>query len=218
MVMNSLYDTLGVAKDATADAVKKAFRSKAKKAHPDAGGDPKDFHALVKANDILSDPTKRQRYDETGATEDKPDTTDSQAMSIIAAFIDRFLHDRDAKYKNMIAELKKAIGDEIGTAKRSIEEGRAYELRALDVRKRVKGKKGGALIARMVDGQIDSARQVIAGLEQQIAVRARALNLVNDAEFDFEKPAAPNSNRFFSDNLIDTALYGMQQRNNAFWR
>lgn len=159
--MANLYDTLGVAKDATADAIKKAFRSKAKKAHPDAGGDPKDFHALVKANDILSDPDKRQRYDETGEIDDKVDTTDSQAMSIIAAFVDRFLNDKDAKYKNMIGDLKKAIGDEITTAKRSIEEGRAYELRALDVRKRVKGKKGAALIGRMVDGQVENARRVI---------------------------------------------------------
>lgn len=212
---SSLYDTLGVARDATADAIKKAFRAKAKKAHPDVGGDPKDFHALVKANDILSDPGKRQRYDETGEIDDNVDTTDSQAMSIIAAFVDRFLDDKDAKYKNMIGDLKKAIGDEITTAKRSIEEGRAYELRALDVRKRVKGKKGAALIGRMVDGQVENARRVIASLEQQIAVRARALNLIDDAEFDFEKRADAYS---MQDIYRAATLNDMINRNNPFWR
>lgn len=188
--MADLYDVLGVAKDATADAIKKAFRSRAKKAHPDAGGDPEKFHALVRANDVLSDPGKRQRYDDMGTIDDQVDTTDSQAMSIIAAFVDRFLADRDAKFKNLVADLKKAIGAEITTAKRSIEEGRGYELRAIDVRKRVKGKKGGELIARMVDGQIENARRSIAMLEQQIVVRARALNLIDDAEFDFEQRPA----------------------------
>lgn len=217
--MANLYDTLGVAKDATADAIKKAFRAKAKKAHPDAGGDAKDFHAIVKANDILSDPDKRQRYDETGEIDDRVDTTDSQAMSIIAAFVDRFLADKEAKYKNMVADLKKAIGDEITASKRAIEEGRAYELRALDVRKRVKGKKGAALIGRMVDGQIENARRTIAMLEQQIEIRARALNLVDDAEFDFEKRAAPSANQgIFTDAMINAALYGQQQRSNPFWR
>ncbi|MDK4729372.1 DnaJ domain-containing protein [Rhizobium phaseoli] len=216
--MTSLYDTLGVAKDATADAIKKAFRSKAKKAHPDAGDDPKDFHALVKANDILSDPEKRQRYDDTGDIDDQVDTTDSQAMSIIAAFVDRFLNDKDARYKNMIADLKKTIGDEITTAKRSIEEGRAYELRALDVRKRVKGKKGAALIGRMVDGQVENARRVIASLEQQIAVRARALNLVDDAEFDFEKRIDPYATvDVFSDATM-RSIFDEAHRKSSFWR
>jgi curved DNA-binding protein CbpA len=213
--MGNLYDTLGVAKDATADAIKKAFRSKAKKAHPDVGGDPKDFHALVKANDILSDPDKRQRYDETGEIGDQVDTTDSQAMSIIAAFVDRFLNDKDAKYTNMIGDLKKAIGDEITTAKRSIEEGRAYELRALDVRKRVKGKKGAALIGKMVDGQVENARRVIASLEQQIAVRARALNMIDDAEFDFEKRADSYS---MQDVYSAATLNSMINRSSSFWR
>lgn len=190
--MADLYEALGVAKDATAEVIKKAFRSKAKKAHPDAGGDPEKFHALVRANDVLSDPGKRQRYDETGTIDDQVDTTDSQAMSIIATFVDRFLADKDAKFKNLVGDLKKAIGDEITQAKRSIEEGRGYELRAIDVRKRLKGKKGGAMIGRMVDGQIENARRSIAMLEQQIAVRARALNLIDDAEFDFEKRPTPS--------------------------
>ena len=39
----TLYDALGIDKDATIDAVKRAFRGKAKKCHPDAGGSPDQF-------------------------------------------------------------------------------------------------------------------------------------------------------------------------------
>ena len=61
------YKTLGVAKDATADQIRSAYRKLAKKHHPDLNpGDKKaedTFKAASAANDILSDPEKRARYD-----------------------------------------------------------------------------------------------------------------------------------------------------------
>ena len=54
-----LYETLGVAKDATKDTIKKAFRAKAKKAHPDAGGEPEKFHAIELAHRVLTDDKRR---------------------------------------------------------------------------------------------------------------------------------------------------------------
>ena len=62
-----LYATLGVAEDADADAIKKAFRDLAKKHHPDANPGNKKSEELFKeasqAYEILSDPEKRRRYD-----------------------------------------------------------------------------------------------------------------------------------------------------------
>lgn len=61
------YDTLGVPKDASKDEIKKAFRRKASKAHPDRnGGDVRVMTALNKAYDTLADDEKRERYDNTG--------------------------------------------------------------------------------------------------------------------------------------------------------
>lgn len=188
--MANLYETLGVAKDATAAAIKKAFREKAKSAHPDTGGDPKDFHALVRANDVLSDEEKRRRYDETGAIDDQVDPIESSAATIIAGFVDRFMTDDDAKHKDMIAELKKAINADIKGGEKSIKEGKDYEVRALDIRKRVKGKTGGALIGKMVDAQIQQCRNAVAQIEHAILVRKRALEMIDDASYDFELKTA----------------------------
>ncbi len=65
---NEYYDLLGVARDANQDDIKKAFRKKAHQLHPDkAGGDEVRFKELNEAYQTLSDPEKRQRYDQFGA-------------------------------------------------------------------------------------------------------------------------------------------------------
>lgn len=62
------YDVLGVAKDASADDIKKAYRKLARKHHPDANvGDAKAearFKDISEAYDVLSDDTKRREYDD----------------------------------------------------------------------------------------------------------------------------------------------------------
>ena len=61
------YKTLGVAKDATPEQIRAAYRKLAKQHHPDLNpGDKKAeeaFKAASAANDILSDPEKRARFD-----------------------------------------------------------------------------------------------------------------------------------------------------------
>lgn len=64
------YEVLGLARDADDDAVKSAYRRLAKQFHPDRNpGDPEaemKFKEAAEAYEILSDPTKRQRYDRFG--------------------------------------------------------------------------------------------------------------------------------------------------------
>ena len=61
--MKNYYDILGVSEDASNDQIKKAFKSIAKKEHPDRGGNEKVFKEANEAYDTLKDTQKRQEYD-----------------------------------------------------------------------------------------------------------------------------------------------------------
>lgn len=83
------YAELGLSRDASPAAVKRAYRDRAKKAHPDGGGSQGDFERLSRANMILSDPACRERYDRTGqADEAGPDNRVSAVIGIVMGFID----------------------------------------------------------------------------------------------------------------------------------
>jgi DnaJ-class molecular chaperone len=64
-----LYEDLGLAKDATPEEIKKAYRSLARTHHPDKGGNADKFKQVQEAYETLSDPQKRQNYDQFGSAE-----------------------------------------------------------------------------------------------------------------------------------------------------
>jgi len=63
------YSSLGVQKGCSDDDVKKAYRKLVMKHHPDKGGDPEKFKQIQGAYEVLSDPQKRQNFDQFGNPE-----------------------------------------------------------------------------------------------------------------------------------------------------
>src|SRR5215212_1681338 len=65
------YKILGLNKDATTDDIRKAYRKLARKYHPDLNPNDKEankkFQQINEANEVLSDPDKRKKYDQYGA-------------------------------------------------------------------------------------------------------------------------------------------------------
>lgn len=79
------YKVLGVDKKASSAEIKKAFRNLARKHHPDVAQDKsKDnslFTEINEANEVLSDPDKRRKYDELGANWNNPERQAPQQKS-----------------------------------------------------------------------------------------------------------------------------------------
>jgi len=68
-MIKDLYKTLGVAKGANEKDIKKAYRKMAMKYHPDknkSAGAEEKFKGIAEAYEILSDPKKKEIYDQYG--------------------------------------------------------------------------------------------------------------------------------------------------------
>ena len=65
-IAETLYDTLGVARTASADEIKKAYRKKLLQDHPDKGGSKATFQRVKSAFDVLGDENRRSLYDQCG--------------------------------------------------------------------------------------------------------------------------------------------------------
>ena len=67
----SLYDVLGVSRDASQKDIKKAYFDLAKVEHPDKGGSEEKFKKIQTAYEVLSDDEKRRHYEMTGSTQEQ---------------------------------------------------------------------------------------------------------------------------------------------------
>src|SRR4249920_1571680 len=70
MAYTDYYKILGITKTASEEDVKKAYRKLARKLHPDLNPNDKEankkFQQINEANEVLSDPEKRKKYDQYG--------------------------------------------------------------------------------------------------------------------------------------------------------
>ncbi len=87
-----LYAVLGVPRDADRAAIRRAYRAKARRAHPDGGGSAQAFARLKLAYDTLIDADRRRRYDETGEMGEAPtDNQRAQVVEMLFAGLDQAL-------------------------------------------------------------------------------------------------------------------------------
>jgi DnaJ-class molecular chaperone len=88
--MTDHYQTLGVAKNATPEDIKQAYRRLASQHHPDRGGDTAKFQELQQAYSTLSDPQKRAVYDTPSGQSINPGNPGFDFENIFSVFGARF--------------------------------------------------------------------------------------------------------------------------------
>jgi len=113
------YEILGVEPTADKSEIEKTYRSKARKTHPDHGGDKDEFKQLALAYSILKDENKRKHFDETGSTESENTEDSVFRQLIIQAFIrsDNPIEVALKKVQSDIENIEKARETELAQAK-----------------------------------------------------------------------------------------------------
>lgn len=214
--MTDLYEVLGVARDATPDDIRRAYRAKAKAAHPDTGGSEEAFQALSRAHAVLSDMERRRVYDETGRVDDAVDNTDAKATVVLDRLVNDWCADDNAKSRDVIAWMKA----EVATAKREatdyIETMRGHELRLIDLTGRFEKKPERDILGRMLQSKLEIVRNAIAGAESNIKTLDRAVEMLDGYKFRVETPKPTTMSDYLATAQMQTAARGRFWEGNPY--
>jgi curved DNA-binding protein CbpA len=185
--VTDLYKTLGVKRTAPAKDIHKAYRKKAKTAHPDGGGSVEAFNELVTAYSVLWDADRRTKYDETGEIDlPRPDNFDGGAIEIIAEKLGLVIHaEHDLETMDVGALIEQAIRDDIAARKGSVAHQKRAGERLAKLRARTKRKAQGEgnLVARVLDWHELAIKNHIKKHEESIRFLERALEVLQDYSF-----------------------------------
>jgi curved DNA-binding protein CbpA len=212
---NTFYETLGVAVDATKAEIKKAFKRKASKHHPDRdGGDKDKFQKIQTAYAVLCDDRKRQKYD-----------TDGEEGG------EHVLTPRESAYQNLsmlftgiVSENMDCIEtiDIIKTIEANIKKNRKapesiikkMDKRLIKIKKAIsklkrKVKKPGTpdLFEHILGMQQQDAERNISNAREQLEMMDIMVELTNEYEYDFDKV-----DPLYEEDRFDPRQSGVTQR------
>lgn len=159
MIKRSLYDILGVKVDASEAQIKRAFRRLVKRAHPDVGGNPEQFWEIQNAYEVLSDPVRRQRYNETGQGEDPKMTDSVQKAAMILSQLVLDLMNANPQGCNVVAGATNMLKTRIQAIRSAVETDLQRERTLRGIADLVEKKGGGDnLIAAVIISHADGCK------------------------------------------------------------
>ncbi len=201
------YEELGVDRTADVPTIKRAFRKRVKRAHPDAEGGSTD--ALIRASTslaVLTDPAKRKIFDDTGRIEEqKPDLDGAAALQIIHQEIGTAMSDfinggmnpaADPRTFDVLAVVRRRIRHSIQEAETAAAGGEKVIEFLKDMATRFDKRQradhadipGDDPIARGFRDQVEGNERQMADLQNSIRYHRLALQIVETYDFRWDKP------------------------------
>ena len=187
------YATLGVARDASPSEVKKAYRRRAKKAHPDQGGSNTEMVAVNEAWQVLGDDERRQHYDRTG-NDELPSMRD-RAHRTLGEFFAAALG-KDAA--NLLVAVHQMLDMQRDEAKAQISMNGHKVAKLMARRGKVRTKTMPNALHQLIDAAVKALNEQIVEAEDLLAVNAVAREMAADYESDEEDLIVPRGPVFRS--------------------
>ena len=187
------YEELGVPRDADAATVKKAYRKRVQKAHPDKGGSEEGFKRLQLSYDTLSDPAKRERYDRFGETGNGPDPH-AQAIAEIAAMFLQILDNVDPDTTDLHGLVVQNIEQGIAQRRNAIAQHKERIKKRERAMKRIKRKGAGEnMVLRMFEADVLAQKNAIARIEADMERANIMLKVLSDYSYSVDRVMQPTA-------------------------
>lgn len=215
-----LYASLGVPPTADAAAIKKAHRKRAKETYPERdGGDRDAFDKAQRAWLVLSDPTKRQRYDETGDADSAADPEAAEMAEAMNAVTQHFSAliggGADPRTTDIVLEIKRGLKAGKAQIAEAARKAKLDVQRLEEFRKRLKRKaEGEDRLALLIDGQLRGIRSTLAQVARADRIHDKALALVEEYGYEVDKAPQPPSYEGFASILLGDAI---KRQGPNFW-
>lgn len=197
------YRVLGVIREATPEQIDAAYRSKARRLHPDAGGDAGKFHKLQEACDLLKDAELRGHYDKTGEWKKQRAKSDHdpeliQTLVMLMTQVAQPISNAggDPSSVDLIAEMKRVVNGKINESREPLRQGEKVVKQLTKMLGRFRRKDGGdCVLESAVLVQLDHAKQTIAEAERGRDKFKQVYDYLCGCEFVVDKNGNPPAYR-----------------------
>ncbi len=196
------YETLGVDSDASPEQIQEAYRFKARKLHPDAGGSKEEFQTILEAYEVLSDEQKRARYDRGESVE----SNERVILDIVRSMaVAAFAQDKQNPMRYMrdhVDNVRSENQDHKRTKLADLQKLQTKLDRFVEANVESKNTQARDMIAELLAQEIENGKSFVSNIEKQIQIGTETLAFLDGLDFPDEKPVAYSRGQFNSFGLI----------------
>lgn len=182
----TLYEELELSTDCTFDDIKQQYRILAMKHHPDKGGDVEKFQKIKFAYDVLIDPIRRKKYDDTASTEEVTDIR-AQAIGHLAELFFAVIPNFDCAGGNLIEVLTKEVD---GLKSKAIADDMMCDIFIHNVtlvkeKLKLKNPNKEDVVMSFIDRQLETRRQDKILFAKRLELAEEMLKILGDYQYGF---------------------------------